>query len=166
MRVGMVRRCQRCIAILLTGSTLAFAEPFQQSPSTEQHGQSIEVLTENAGKGQASPNADGANSETAPVIDQLPDAPTPAQPVQQSPNESSSVQQNQNEVPSGAAAAKAPVVRGAPASRTVGAAIAPAKQRQRRSLLIKAGLLAGACIAVGSAFALAKGSPSKPPGAP
>jgi len=114
----------------------------------------------------AAPSATIANPENAPVSGELPDAPTPAQPVQQS-SESSSIQpQNPNSVPSGAAGAKAPAVRGAPASRTVGAAIAPAKQGQRRSLLIKVGLIAGACVAVGSAFALSKGSPSKPPGAP
>jgi hypothetical protein len=33
-------------------------------------------------------------------------------------------------------------------------------------LLIKTGLVVGAAVAVGSAFALSKGSPSKPPGAP
>jgi len=86
--------------------------------------------------------------------------------AQQSPNESSSKQENQNTVPSGTAAAKAPAVKGTPASRTVGAAIAPTKQKQHRSLLIKTGLVVGAAVAVGSAFALSKGSPSKPPGAP
>ncbi len=74
--------------------------------------------------------------------------------------------QNPSAVPSGAAGAKAAPAKGAPASRPVGSAIAPAKQRERRSLLIKVGLVAGACVAVGTAVALSKGSPSRPPGAP
>jgi hypothetical protein len=66
--------------------------------------------------------------------------------------------------PSGAAGAKAPKVKGSPVAQPAGAAVAPARQRGHRSFLIKLGLLAGAGIAVGSAVALSKGSPSRPPG--
>ena len=66
--------------------------------------------------------------------------------------------------PSGAAGAKAADVKGAPVALPAGAAVAPARQRGHRSLLIKVGLLAGAGIAVGSAVALSQGSPSRPPG--
>ena len=107
----------------------------------------------------------GGNSANAPN-GELPDAPTPAQPVQQKQGDAPGQTQNPSVVPSGAAGAKAAPAKGAPASRPVGSAIAPAKQRERRSLLIKVGLVAGACVAVGSAFALSKGSPSRPPGAP
>ena len=51
------------------------------------------------------------------------------------------------------------------AGRAEGAAIAPAKQRRVRSLLIKLGALAGAGAAVGTVYALSHGSPSRPPGA-
>jgi hypothetical protein len=67
--------------------------------------------------------------------------------------------------PSGTAAAQAGKVSGSAGSRPAGAAIAPAKQRQVRSLVIKLGAIAGAGIALGTVAALSKGSPAKPPGA-
>ena len=96
---------------------------------------------------------------------ELPDAPMPAQPT---PREQSDTSQTQypGSVPSGAAGAKVTHAKGAPAARPIGAAIAPVKQRTKRSLLIKVGLVAGACVAVGSVVALSRATPSKPPGAP
>ena len=67
--------------------------------------------------------------------------------------------------PTGTAAAQAGKVSGSAASRPAGAAIAPAKQRQVRSFLIKMGVIAGAGVALGSVAALSRASPSKPPGA-
>ena len=63
-----------------------------------------------------------------------------------------------------AAAQRAPTAGGA-ASKPAGTAIAPAKQRQVRSLLIKLGAVAGAGVALGIVMALSKGTPSVPPGA-
>jgi cytoskeletal protein RodZ len=102
---------------------------------------------------------------TSPNSTELPDAPTTAQASSQERSDPSQAQ-NPGSVPSGAAGAKMPHAKGAPAARPLGAAIAPAKQRGRRSLLIKVGLVAGTCVAVGSVFALSKGSSAKPPGAP
>jgi hypothetical protein len=51
---------------------------------------------------------------------------------------------------------------GVAASRPAGAAIAPAKQRRVRTILISLGVIAGAGIAVGSVAALSHGSPSRP----
>jgi hypothetical protein len=145
------------LLVFLLSTTLAIsAEPFPQDPQTSN-------LSTNTTQ---NPSNDVSNPSITPITGELPDAPTPVQPAQQSQDSPSVQPQNQGAVPAGAAGAKAPTVRGAPASRTVGAAIAPAKQGQRRSLLIKVGLVAGACVAIGSAFALSKGSPSKPPGAP
>ena len=67
--------------------------------------------------------------------------------------------------PSGTAAAQAGKISGSAGSRPAGAAIAPAKQRQVRSLVIKLGALAGAGIALGTVAALSKGTSPKPPGA-
>ena len=67
--------------------------------------------------------------------------------------------------PSGTAAAQAGRVTGNAASRPAGAAIAPAKQRQVRSILIKMGVIAGAGVALGTVTALTKASGPKPPGA-
>lgn len=90
----------------------------------------------------------------------LPDAPQ----AQSAQTLSSSGQQN-TPVPSGAAGAKAPNVKGAPVAQPAGAAVAPVRQRGHRSLLIKLGLLAGAGVAIGAAVALSERSPSRPPGA-
>jgi len=166
MNNGVKRLWNLSLVYALCGSIVMWAEPLPQSAQEPTPAQPTQVTPDDSNKPQLpAPGSDSENPAAAPVSNELPDAPAPAQPVQQDQNYSSS-QQETNSVPSGAAAAKAPTVRGAPASRTVGAAIAPAKQRQRRSLLIKAGLIAGACVAVGSAFALSKASPSKPPGAP
>ncbi len=67
--------------------------------------------------------------------------------------------------PLGAAAAEAPKTSGGPASKPAGTAIAPAKQRQVRSLLIKLGAIAGAGVALGTVYALSRGTSSVPPGA-
>ncbi len=81
-----------------------------------------------------------------------PSAPTPnTQPPQQQ--------------PLGAAVGQTGVTTGGPASKPAGSAIAPAKQRQTRSLLIKIGAIAAGAAALGTVFALSKGSPSNPPGA-
>ena len=162
-------RFPNLLLVFLLSTTLAVsAEPFPQSQQSSDSPQPTTQASSNETTTTAAPQPGAANRDPSitPVADELPHAPTPAQPNQQSAESSSIQPQNPGSVPSGAAGAKAPTVRGAPASRTVGAAIAPAKQHQRRSLLIKVGLVAGACVAVGSAFALSKASPSKPPGAP
>ncbi len=157
-----IRRIPNVILVfVLSSAVVMYAEPLPQQPDQTQPTQVPDVSNQPQPSSQSS---DSGTSAVPPVHNELPDAPAPAQPVQQ--GQSDPQQPSPNSVPSGAAGAKAPTVKGAPASRPVGAAIAPAKQRQRRSLLIKAGLIAGACVAVGSAFALSKASPSKPPGAP
>jgi hypothetical protein len=159
-------RLPNLLLVFLLSTTLAIsAEPVPQDPAPSNPSTNTTQNPSHDASTSAMPGPSATDAIT-PITGELPDAPTPVQPVQQSQDSSSIQPQNPGAVPSGAAGAKAPTVRGAPASRTVGAAIAPAKQGQRRSLLIKVGLVAGACVAIGSAFALSKGSPSKPPGAP
>lgn len=67
--------------------------------------------------------------------------------------------------PVGAAAAEKVPTAGGAASKPAGAAIAPAKQHQTRSLLIKIGAIAAGGIAAGTIYALSKGTSSKPPNA-
>jgi len=67
--------------------------------------------------------------------------------------------------PVGTAAAEAPMVTGVTAAQPAGVAIAPAKQRRVRTLVIKIGAIAGAAVALGTTMALTMGTPSKPPGA-
>lgn len=90
----------------------------------------------------AQPNQNGA---TTP--EPLPATPEPQQQMQQ---------------PLGTATAEGVPVVGGGASRPAGAAIAPAKQNQRRSWLIKLGVLAAVGVAGGTVYALTKGTPSHP----
>jgi len=79
---------------------------------------------------------------------------TEAQPIQQRPAN-----------PLGTATAQQGATRGGVASRPAGEAIAPAKQRQVHSLLIKVGLIAAGAAAVGTVVGLTRGTSSVPPGA-
>lgn len=67
--------------------------------------------------------------------------------------------------PVGAATAEKVPTAGGAAAKPAGAAIAPAKQHQTRSLLIKIGAIAAAGVAAGTVFALSRGTSSRPPGA-
>jgi len=105
-----------------------------------------------------------------PAEDALPDSPQPAgvqapeQPSQApaAPQPSAAPQQDQSPRPVGTAAAPYERTMGVAASRPAGAAIAPAKQRRVRTILISLGVIAGAGIAVGSVAALSHGSPGRP----
>lgn len=66
--------------------------------------------------------------------------------------------------PLGTAAAPSVKTTGVAASRPAGAAIAPAKQKRARSILIKVGVIVGAGVAIGTVVALSSGSPSRPAG--
>ncbi|HEY7098241.1 MAG TPA: hypothetical protein VH437_16050 [Terriglobales bacterium] len=95
---------------------------------------------------------------------QLPESPDTTR-ARQEAAEKASQQQEPTSEPTGTAAAPAGTVSGSTASRPAGAAIAPAKQRQVRSFVIKLGLIAGAGVALGTVYALSRGSSSTPPGA-
>lgn len=66
--------------------------------------------------------------------------------------------------PSGTAVAPAVRANGGAASKPAGVAIAPPKQRQVRSWLIRFGFIAGAGAAIGTVAALSAGSPGRVPG--
>jgi hypothetical protein len=67
--------------------------------------------------------------------------------------------------PVGTAAAGAPEASGIAASQPAGVAIAPAKQRRVRTIVIRTGAIIAAGVAVGAVVALTEATPSKPPGA-
>jgi hypothetical protein len=75
-------------------------------------------------------------------------------------SQSSSVQQ-----PVGTAAAGAIPTTGVAASQPAGVAIAPAKQRRVRSIVLRTGAIIAAGVAVGSVVALTEATSSRPPGA-
>jgi len=83
-------------------------------------------------------------------------APSPAQPAQS---------QAPAQKPVGTAASEAPDARGIAASQPAGVAIAPAKQRRTRTIILRMGAIIGAGVAVGSVVALTSATSSKPPGA-
>lgn len=100
------------------------------------------------------PNApDGAlpNAPSATASEQPPQTAPRPRPQQPAPE------------PLGTAAAESVRTTGLGASKPAGTAIAPARQRQMRSLLIKLGAVAAAGIAIGTVYGLSKGTPSVPP---
>ena len=96
-----------------------------------------------------SPTGTSADPSQAPPVP-MANAPAPQMPTSE---------------PVGTATAERTPTAGGAASEPAGTAIAPAKQRQVRSLLIKLGAVAGAGVALGTVMALSKGTPSTPPGA-
>ena len=79
------------------------------------------------------------------------------------PNGPQPQQQQGEREPLGTAAAGGVATAGGGASRPAGTAIAPAKQHQVRSFLIKLGAVAAAGAAIGTVYALSKGTSSTPP---
>ena len=162
------------VAMLCGGPELVSATTMPQSAGQEQQQTSEQQPQEPAAQPPAA-NSEPQQPPTQPTenpnpaaapqgnTQTLPDAPSATQSSSKD-TQQQDVAPQQTETPAGTAAAKAGNVKGGPASKPAGAAIAPAKQRQTRSLLIKIGLLAGAGVALGMVFALSKGSPSRPPG--
>ncbi len=116
-------------------------------------------------------------SKTADSTGQEPDSPgtTKAQEQQSAPAASGatapagqtatpSQSQTTPKKPLGTAAAEPLTPSGTAASEPAGVAIAPAKQRRTRSLLIKVGAIVAAGAAVGAVYALSSATGSKPPG--
>lgn len=90
---------------------------------------------------------------------QTPESYTEALPATPAPQPKPEQQMQQ---PLGAATAEGVPVVGGAASRPAGEAIAPAKQKQRRSLLIKLGLIAAVGVAAGVVAGLSEGTSAKP----
>ena len=145
------------------------------APSTVQDGQTMAQNTpappamgapdQNAAPPQTSPDQ-APPAQTAPAQNGVTGSPVPATtpaPNQAPPAQNAPAKPTQE--PAGAAAAQSGVTTGGAASKPAGMAIAPAKQRQVRSFLIKMAAIAAGGAAIGTVVALSKGSPSKPPGA-
>jgi hypothetical protein len=135
---------------------VAQALPQQSNaPQNQQHsGTSIDP---SVGPLQPVPSQNEPSTLNSPSQNtEVPPAPTPATPAPQ-PRAEQQMQQ-----PLGAATAEGVPTVGGGASRPAGEAIAPAKQNQRRSMLIKIGLVAAAGVAAGTVYGLSKGTPSKP----
>ncbi len=122
---------------------------------------SVEVRSDSAQPGSAqSSSAQSSPAQSGSVESaQLAPSPVPSQtPAQAQP-------QPQPKEPLGTAAAQTVPTMGVAASQPAGAALAPAKQRRVRTILIRVGAILAVGAAVGVTVALSEGSPSKPPGA-
>ena len=99
------------------------------------------------------PNATGEQQaqppSAAPAQTNIPEGPQPKKPSE----------------PVGAATAESVPTSGGAAAKPAGVAIAPAKQHQTRSLLVKIGAVVAAGAAVGTVYALTRSTSSTPPGA-
>jgi len=128
----------------------------------------------------SSPITNGSGSLVALAAPELPDSPgaiwaqsqqsTQPASAEQSPSaqpdsQPSEKPSDKRQRPVGTAAAEAPKVSGITAAQPSGVAIAPAKQRRVRILVLKVGAILGAGAAVGTVIALTAATPSKPPGA-
>jgi hypothetical protein len=152
------------ISVLLI-SLLAFCTGESGSALAQQ--QPAHVNPQNALPGVA--KAQQPPQEAQVAEGELPDNPepgsgqAPAQPQPAvAPPSGASQSQDKEHKPVGTAAAPYEPTVGIAASRPAGAAIAPAKQRRVRTILISLGVIAGAGIAIGSVAALSHGSPSRP----
>ena len=101
-----------------------------------------------AGAQQEQPSPDANSGQTSPAQSTLPEGPQPKKPAE----------------PVGAATAESVPTAGGAAAKPAGVAIAPAKQHQTRSLLIKIGAVVAAGAALGTIYALSHGTSSTPPG--
>lgn len=118
-----------------------------------------------AGAQSADPSqATQAPAQTTQTPSTEPPAAQPAAPQQATPAQNQT-DRGSTQRPVGTAAAESNAVSGVAASQPSGVAIAPAKQRRARSLVLKVGALIGAGVAVGTVVALSAGTSSKPPGA-
>jgi hypothetical protein len=124
-----------------------------QQPATNPGGASVNPSQAPLQPVTTYPDASGAQQEQQPAATNA-----PAQTVPEAP------QPKRQTEPVGAAAAESVPTAGGAAAKPAGVAIAPAKQHQTRSLLLKIGAVVAAGAAVGTIYALSHSTSSTPPG--
>lgn len=134
------RQIAACLAFVVAAQ-LSYGAALPPQQTTQQQCAPATQVAENAGS-------------SAP----LPDAPVP----QQQPATPAPDQQQSGQKPVGTAAAPVTNPAGVAGARPSGAAIAPAKQRRVRRILIRIGILVGAAAAVGTVVGLSEASSSRP----
>ncbi|HWG51592.1 MAG TPA: hypothetical protein VN669_17980 [Candidatus Acidoferrales bacterium] len=173
------------LALVVTPEMFAQQTGAQQTPTQQQqNGQSPATTPQNTtGAAQSAPAGQSSNpgnsvNPSQPPLQPVTSYPGPeeSQPESQQANTPAQDQNGQNvpeapqpkqkpSQPAGAAAAERVPTSGGAAAKPAGAAIAPAKQHQTRSLLIKIGAIAAAGAAFGTIYALSRGTSSTPPNA-
>lgn len=163
---GRAPTISACIAFALIAPLATWAIPQQQLSSDQQSQQGSTVPSSSFNTPAAKPPDQSAANVP------LPDSPGVlySQALMQDQTAggqqtSTRNQQGTIQQPTGTAAARTANPAGVAASEPAGAAIAPAKQRRVRTILISVGAVLGAGAALGAVAALSAGSPSRPPGA-
>ncbi len=130
-----------------------------QQPQSQTEPQSPVTVDPSAAPKTPVPSSDLPEAPSALPQTEMPPA---QQPSANAPQPAQSPQQPQQ--PLGTATAERGATAGGAASKPAGMAIAPAKQKQNRSLLIKLGAVAAAGAAIGIVYGLTRATPSTPPG--
>lgn len=153
---GIKGRILSIVLCLSLSGVLVAQEPIVPPPSQEQQNSPSRPFDREQQEDKASQDILNRNH--------LPNSPGTAKSIEELPAAPSTAMRTERQEPTGTAAAPAGRISGSAASQPAGVAIAPAKQRQVRSILIKLGALAGAGIALGTVYGLSKASPPTPPG--
>jgi hypothetical protein len=132
-----------------------------QQPATNPGGASVNPSQAPLQPVTTYPDAAG---EQQPAATTTPAQTVPTQTVPAQTNVPEAPQPKRQTEPVGAAAAESVPTAGGAAAKPAGVAIAPAKQHQTRSLLLKIGAVVAAGAAVGTIYALSHSTPSTPPG--
>ncbi len=161
------RQIAGCLLLLLI-APLAPAAPSQQQEANpiQQVGGASSVQSPSRDSDSRAKKANTEPSQPEAQPEALPNSPgtVRAQDRVSSGQQPSPALQTGTQDPLGTAVAPSVKTTGVAASRPAGAAIAPAKQKRARSILIKVAAIAGAGAAVGIVVALSSASPSRPPG--
>jgi len=170
---GACEKTMTVSGLLIRKSTAAFLAFAISAPVAEASAPPQEIQTQQTRgarvtglKEQTAGAGEGKGTESAAPLPDAPDA-APVQSADSSGQSSSaqstpSQEQRNPPRPVGTAAAPATGAKGVMASSPAGAVIAPAKQRRVRAILIRVGIIAGGCAAVGAVVALSHASPSQP----
>jgi anti-sigma B factor antagonist len=161
------RQIAGCLVVLML-TPFAFAAPSsQQEMNADQRTDLASAVEPKSQASDASAKQESiATSQAAETLPNSPGAvPPPASDnklLASGQQASLKQQQDFTQEPEGTAVAQPVIATGVAASRPAGAAIAPAKQRRARSILIKVGVILGAGAAIGTVVALSSASPSHP----
>lgn len=161
------RQISGCFLLALTMAFIAGAASAQQAINSRSSAE-----TSSQAQAPTAPLPDSPGSVRLQIIadNQLASAQQPApeprqnntQPQAGAQPQAGTQQQTGTQQPVGTAASESVKATGVAASQPAGAAIAPAKQRRTRSILIKVGALVGAGVAIGTVVGLSAASPSRP----
>jgi septal ring-binding cell division protein DamX len=162
----LFRQIAACLVVLLAATTgdsgLAWSQQIaggQRSAGTSSQNQSDLLAT------SAAAAAESALPENPEPVSQQPASQRQAtdQNGQSAEPQADRIQQQSGAPqPVGTAAAPYEKTMGIAASRPAGAAIAPAKQRRVRTILISVGVIVGAGVAIGAVAGLSRASASRP----